>query len=267
MNESSPPPVPPAAVARRKRLGCLPMGCLIVVVVLMLLGVGLGTSLWLFYQGGQAFMNDHPTPTRIAEATEEQYQGVLGKLAPFAQAMQEGHAATAELTPDDANVLIARAPQFASWRGRVFLEAKSGGLAADVSVPLGDEGSHPLYFSGHTTFDASYASNGFALFLHGLTPLGAGRADSRFARFLNYPGTLQVLNQKLGLAVNETLRDAARKDAATADLLRKLRTVIVQDGKIVVTVGENPAPATPIITPGESPNPSPTPVATPADRA
>ena len=264
MNEPSSPssvPNPPPVAVRRRGLGCVPTGCIIVVIILMLLGVGIGGMAWLISQGGQAFFSEQSQITRAAEATDEQYQAVLAKLAPFGQAMNGGHAATVEITPDDLNVLVSRSPQFDFFKHKLFLEAKDDHLGADVSLPVNPDSPKPVYFNGRVSLDASYASNGFALLLRRIDPLDPGKANTRFASFLNSRFMLEGFSRQLSQILNEGLRQQARKDPAAADLLRKLRTVVVDKGNLVITSAEVSGGATP----GASTEPSPTPesVATP----
>lgn len=265
MNEST-PPSPPVVVVRRKGLGCAPTGCIVLVIVLMLLGVGVGAMLWLFSQGGQAFVQDKPAAIRAVDASDAQYQATLDKLAPFAQALKESRAATVELTLEEFNVLAARSPQFQFLRGKVYLEAaEKGHLGADLSTRIGYEGAQARYFNGRAVFDASYASNGFVLFLRQLAPLKE-ESNTPFQRFINRRSTLTALSQEVGRSVNDDLRRQARKDPFVADLLRKLRTVVFRDGKIVATTGDA-EPSAPPPTPVSGENPTPSPVATTPDPA
>ena len=261
MNEpSSAPPSPPqfpSGVRTRKRWGCLPVGCLVVVVALVLCGAVVGGVYWLFSQGGEAFLSEQPFAVHVAEITDEQYQAVLAKLAPFDQAMNEGHAATLEITLDDLNVLIARSPQFQALRGRLFLTAKGSGIVADMSAPLTDSETNLSYFNGRATLDASYASNGFDVLLRHLEPLASAPGDTPFANFLNKPAVLNAVSQKMSIDLNEGFRERAAKDPVTAGFLRDLRTIVILNGKIVVTTNERPG-----TTPIETPAPTPTPVAT-----
>ena len=168
--------------------------------------------------------------------------------------MNEGQAATLELTPEDLNVLIARSPQFDAWRGRLFLAATGDQITADMSIPFNDDESR-VYFNGRVTLDASYASNGFAFFFRHIEPLENSEAHSRFANFLNNEVMRRAFSQQISLSVNDGLHKQAEKDPATADLLRKLRTVVVQAGKIIVTTRELPGAGSVV------PLPTPTPVA------
>ena len=263
MNESNSPPFPPqpsAAVVRtRKGLGCSSIGCLLVIVVLLLIGAGMGSVYWLFSHGGPAYVSEKVVPVRIAEASDEQYQAVLAKLAPFGQAMNEGHAATLEITPDDLNTLIARSPQFESWRGRVFLAAAHDRIIAEVSSPVTSDETTRGYFNVRATLDASYSGNGFVVFIRRLEPINHSEADTPFTHFLNTGFWLNLFSQEMSAGLSEGFREQAAKDPASADFLRSLRTIVVQDGKIVVTLNERPG-GTPAV------SPAPTPVATEADQ-
>ena len=262
MNESNPPPFPPqpATIARtRKGCGCFSIGCLLVVLVLLLIGAGAGSVAWLFSHGGKTYISEQSTPVRIAHATDEQYQAVLAKLAPFGQAMNDGRAATLEITPEDLNVLIARSPQFESWRGRLFLAAENDRIIADVSSPVTDGETTRGYLNARATLDASYSGNGFVVFIRHLEPVDRTKDNTPFNQFINTPSLLNVFGQQMSTSLNDGFREQAAKDPAAADFLRSLRTIIVQNGKIVISVSERPGgvPAA---------SPTPTPVATDANQ-
>lgn len=246
---------PPPIIRKRKGLGCFATGCLIVVIILMLFGVFFGSLAYVIYHGGQSYISEAPSLAKTVTATDEQYQAVLAKLAPFGQALNEGRAATLEITPDDLNVLIARSPQFESLRGRLFLAAEGDQLIADTSFPVNDDDAHKMYFNGHATLDGSYASNGFVISLRHIEPLDKSQANTLFSRFLNSQSVLQAFSQQLSHGVNEDFRKQSERDPATADLSRRLRTIVVHDGKIEVAIGENPGgpAATPTATPTASP--------------
>ena len=224
-----------------------------VVVGLLLLGAGMGGIAWLMFQGGQAYISEQEPPVRIADPTDAQYQAVL---APFVQAMSDGQAATLTITPDDFNVLVARNPAFDALRGRLFLTADGDHLVAEMGISLAQDDTHPRFCTDRATLDASYASNGFVLFLRHLEPLDHTRANTRFTQLLNSESILTNFSQQMSASLNDAFNQQADKDPATADFLHRLRTVVVQDGKIVVTLDERPGiPST--ATPAESPSPTP----------
>ena len=192
---------------------------------------------------------------RVADATDEQYQAVLAKLAPFGQAMKEGQAATLEITPDDLNVLIARNPQFESFRGRLFLTADGDQILADVDTPLTDSDTNRAYFNARATLGASYTANGFVIFIHRLVPRESPQAKTLFTQFVNNENILGAFSQQMSASLNDGFHAQADEDPATADFLRSLRTIIVQDGKIIVTLNERSGS-------GAADTPAPTPVAT-----
>ncbi len=255
MNDPYPPPYPssqpPPIVRRKKGLGCFATGCLIVLIVVMLAGVGIGSLSYVIYHGGEAYLSEKRTPARIVEASDEQYQAVLNKLAPFGQAMNEGRAATLEITPDELNVLIARSPQAEPLRGQLFLAATGERITADVSSPLNAD-ARQAFFNGRATLDGSYASNGFAVALRHLEPLG-GQSDTLFSRFINSPTMLAAFSQQISRSLNDGVRKQSASDPILADILRKLRTIIVHDGKFVVTLDAPPGSGSP--TPAVKPTP------------
>ena len=101
--------------------------------------------------------------------------------------------------------------------------------------------------------DASYASNGFVVFLRHIEPLDRDKANTRFGEFLNYDPMLRAFSQQFSQMLNDGFHQQAAKDPATADLLRKLRTAVVQNGEIIITTkevpGALPSNASPTATP------------------
>ena len=260
MNDSLPPSLPPQLVRRPRGLGCFAKGCLTTIVVLMLFGVGVGTLAWFIYDSGQAYLSKQPVPTRIAEATDEQYQAVLAKIEPFGQAMNEGHAATVELTADDLNTLIARLPQLAPLRGQTFLDIVNGQLVADLSFPVTEGGPSPgqYFINAHTTLDASFASGKFTFALRHARPLQGEAKNGLLPSMLRDPWFLQNYSEKINQDFNDFIHEQALKDPQIADILDKLRTVVLKDDKLIATSVERPPSPTP------APTPTVSPVATPA---
>ena len=241
---SQPPPSP------RRGIGCFLKGCLTTIVIVMLLGVGLGAFGWFFFQSGQAYITEEQIATRVATPTDEQLQALLARLQPFGQAMDEGRAATAELTADDLNALIARLPQFAPLRGQVFLESIDRQLVADLSFPATAAGSPGARFiSAHAWLDASYASGKFTFALRRLVPLKGEAKEGLLPSMLRNPTVLQTYSDMMNREFNDFTNDQSHQDPVVADILAKLRTAVIQDDHIVLTSVARPDPsavATPV---------------------
>ena len=254
MNDQTPPSLPPTVSANQRRggLGCFTKGCLLTIIVLMLLGVGLGTFAWFFYKSGQAFFTDQPVATRAATPTDEQYQAVLTRLQPFSQAMAEGRAESVELTADDLNTLIARAPQLAPLRGQAFVEIVKGQMIADISFPVTDPGPTQYFINARTTLDASFAGGKFTFALRNAVPLRGELKDGLLLTMLRNPTFMQSYSQKLTDDFNARFRDAMRRDPSLAEVVSRLRTVVLKDNLLVATSIQRPDLATPVATPSKT---------------
>lgn len=254
MNDDFPPPLLPNPVARRPRgLSCFVKGCLLTITVLMLIGVGIGGVGVLLYNSAHAYYTEQPVPIRTFEATDDQYQAVLAKFQPFNEAASEGRAATVELDANDLNTLIARAPQLAALRGRTFVEIVNGQLVADLSFPLTeDAGPAQRFISARTTIDASFSGGRLTLALRHVSPLHGQSGDGLLPSMLRNPAFLQGYSDKINRDFNGFIRDQARTDPPTADILAKLRTVVVTGNKLVATSVERPTPL-PAVSPIASP--------------
>lgn len=257
-DDPQPPPLPTSAARRPRGLSCFVKGCLLTITVLMLIGVGIGGIGVLLYKSAHAYYTEQPVPVRTFEATDYQYQAVLAKLQPFNEAANEGRAATVELDADDLNTLIARAPQFAALRGRTFVAIVNGQLVLDLSFPLTDDsGPGQRFINARATADASFAIGKLTLALRHVSPLHGEANDGLLPSMLRNPAFLQGYSDKINRDLNGFIRDQARTDPPTADILGKLRTVVVTEDKLVATSVERPDAPLP------SPSPTVSPVATP----
>ena len=214
----------------------------------MLFGVAVGAFGWFFFKSGQAYVSEQPFAIRVAEPTDEQFQALLTRLQPFSQAMNEGRAATAEISAADLDTLIARVPQLAPLRGRVFVDIVQGQLVADLSLPGTDDQPAPYYINARTTLDASYASGKFTFALRQAVPLRGEAKEGILPWMLGRPEFLQGYSQVINREFNQFARGQSRDDPFLADILAKLRTAVIQDDHIVLTSVERPEPS-PVATP------------------
>ena len=257
MNDPLPPSLP-VAPARRRGLGCFAKGCLTTITVLMLLGVGLGVLYWLVMKSGQAYFTERQIPTRILEVGDDQYRALLTRLTPFGQALSEGRAATVELSAEDLNTLVAREPDFAPLRGRVFLNIVDGQLVADLSFPVIDDGGPTppsRFINARATLDASFAAGQFTFALRHVQPLRGEANEGLLPWLLRNPASLQTYSQILTRDFNALLRDGDHRDGRLAAVLAALRTMVLRGDKVVVTSLERPGvfPPPPPVSPVAAP--------------
>jgi hypothetical protein len=258
MNEDYVPPSRPRA---RKR-GCVLKGCLVLFIVVMLMGVILGSVLLYIYHGFAPFLSQEPAHVRIYPATDAQYQAVLAKVRPFNQAIAAGAEAPLELTADDLDILIARDPAWADLRGKLYIAITNNELVADVTTRADDEDNSQvqLFFNGRFFLGASIAGGEFTAVIQRLETLSGQPLPSLLARCVASPGFAQAWDE----SINRRIKD----NADLARYLSRLRTATIEHNRILVISAGAPAPApevtlSPAPTPASAPAALPSPVAPP----
>jgi hypothetical protein len=240
----------PASRPRARKRGCVLKGCLVLFIVVMLMGVIMGTVGTYLYYGFAPFLTPEPAPIRIYPATDAQYQAVLAKVRPFSQAIEAGVEAPLELTADDLDILIARDPAWADLRGKLYLAIVNNELVADVSTRADEEDNSQvqLFFNGRFFLRASIAGGEFTAVMRRLETLSGKPLPSLLARCVASPGFAQSWDE----SINRRIKD----NSYLARYLSRLRTATIEHSRILVISAGTPAPA-----------PTPPPAATPAPAA
>jgi hypothetical protein len=239
--------LPPARPRARKR-GCVLKGCLLIFIVVMLMGVIMGSFGTYLYFGFAPYFSDAPVPIRVYPATDAQYQAVLAKVAAFNHALDAGMEKPLEVTADDLDVLIARDPAWADLRGKLYLSIAGNDLAAELCVPANAEPNPqvPLYFSGRLTLGASIAGGEFTAVMRSMTTLSGRRSTGLLGRLVTSPGVARNFDE----TINRRIKD----NSFLARYLSRIRTATIEHNRILVVSAGEPAPAA---------SPAPTPVAAP----
>ena len=157
------------APPRRKGLGCLARGCLILLVFAIVLVIacfagmywGLHRHSALFY-GSYWLAKTHsfaqaPTPIPEFSTSDQQIQSVSERWQDFEQKTRAGQPAEIELSVDDINSLIATN---ADVRGKVFVSIDGNQLHLQTSLPIGQFlGRTGYYFNGDVMIELNGAQS------------------------------------------------------------------------------------------------------------
>jgi hypothetical protein len=221
------PNAPASAPPPRKSgggCGCFGSGCLIVLGVLLLLGLVLGVGgFFVAKKFRENLTADHAVPVPIFPATDAQYSAVAARLRAFSNALNAHQAAALELSADDLNTLVAKDPDYADLRGKVFFTIEQALLGVQASAPLGDM---PIV---GTLFRGRYF-NGKAS--------GEITVSQGTLRFV--PHTLEANGKRLGpdamkgltTRFDESLQREIRRRPDAVNALRRIDTLDVSDGKV-----------------------------------
>ncbi len=154
MSISSPPP--PAA-PKKKGLGCLGCGCLVLIAIAVLIGV----IFYFLYHQTVALTSRAPASVPVVAPTEDFYQGVRQKVSDFNHDVKNHQAATIQLSGDEINAILARDPYLTAHHVQLFVAMADDRASVQASIPtnalpLAQSAFPGRYVNFKSTFTISY---------------------------------------------------------------------------------------------------------------
>jgi hypothetical protein len=219
-------PEPPMALPRQR--GCFFYGCIIASVlallVAILVAIGVYFGLRLLNQAVEEYTGTAPRELPKVEMPPEKRQILMDRVEAFNKAVDGGvPTEPLELTSDDLNALIEENPDL---KGKIYVKIEGKEIKGQVSLPLDAFANVPLlgmfkgrYLNGEAAFKASL-DDGFLLV----------RLDSIEVNGKSPPENVMTDLRRQNLAENYL------KDPKNAARLRKLESLEVKDGKIILKV-------------------------------
>jgi hypothetical protein len=227
----TPPPAPP----KKRGLGCLGCGCL-VLVLLVILFVGLvGGTGYLGYTKILALTTTTPAAIPSFDGGDDLYQNVLRKLADFDQDVKNHQAATIQLSADEINTLIARNPDALKSNIHAFVTLTDNEARLQASFPT-DALSRGIitgrYFSADSSFEVHFdlTTKSVNLTFHALQMgdkvlMGSNAENDR---------TTQTLRLQFFAIFNQAFNQQIRQNPDGAALLDQARSIEIQNGELVI---------------------------------
>jgi hypothetical protein len=201
--------------APKKRPGCLFYGCITAIVLAVLLGI----LVYLALRAGMNFLNqytdDHPEPMPQVNLPEEDLKALHERWDAFRKNLEspETKAETLTLTQDDLNALIGENEDF---RGKAHVTIEGNDIKGQVSLPLDLPGGR-RYFNGKADLRATFDNGILLVTLQGAEVKGKP-LPADFIKSMS----------------NQNLAEDLYKKPENAQLMRKIESVEVKDGQIVV---------------------------------
>ena len=154
--------------------------------------------------------------------------------------LSTGQAATLALSADDLNILIARASSAGKAHTKLYFAIVDNQMAIDSSFPLsgesrgGSSSDKAFYFSGKLFCDLSFANGEFAIVGRKLETIDGQPASA----FLTAIFTSPAFNQSVSRSFNDGFHHALRQNPAGEEFLTKVRTIAVQNNRVVITAAD-----------------------------
>jgi hypothetical protein len=222
---------PEAAQPPRQR-GCFFYGCIIasilMVLVLILIGLGVYFGYRFVSQLVEEYTASAPRDLPKVEMPAEERKALKSRVEEFRKAVDEGKGAEPLiLTSEDLNALIEEEPEL---KGKVYLKIEGDELKGQVSIPLEKIGWSMLrgrYLNGEADLKASL-NNGVLIVTLDSLEVNGKRPPPEFMTKLK----------------EQNLAKDAYNNPKNAEMLRKVESLEIKDGKVIIRVRAKPAEAT-----------------------
>lgn len=207
-------------------MGCFAKGCLTLVIVgVLLAAIVVGGGYYYVGKLVDTVTSDKPVAIKVDQPTDAQFQAASTKLNNIVNAWNIGHEATVELSAVDLNALVARHPNFARLKGKVYFSI--------VNSDLGIEASTPLDFIPFSKVKGRYFNGRIVTFFEWFNGQMTVRPKLVEANGNSVP--TQVLDQIDQNQINTELKKD--KDASAA--LNRLKSIRVTANSLVITTKAN----------------------------
>jgi hypothetical protein len=217
----TPEPPPPAFPRQR---GCFFYGCIIASVLALLMVILVSVAVFFGYRFVSQLVDQYTstTPRELpkVEMPAEQRQATKDRLEEFRKAVEAGSPTEPlVLTSDDLNALIDDNPDL---KGKIFVKIVGDEVKGEVSIPLERIGLSMVkgrYLNGEADLKASLSDGVLIVTLDSIEVNGQKPPEN----------IMQGIRQ-------ENLAKDAYKDEKSASLMRKLESLEIKDGKIILKV-------------------------------
>jgi hypothetical protein len=230
-------PIPPAP-PRKRGLGCLGCGCL-VLVVLGILFVGLvAGACYLGYTKVLAYTETTPASIPSPQEGDDVFASARQKISDFDHDVKNHQPAKMTLTADEINAMIARNPDLAKNKVRAFVTMTGDQGRVQASLPT-DGVSHGLLTGRYANMDMSFelhfdpqTKSVNAIF--DALQIGDQTLTAPPSGNGNQTAFNQSFMRSFTPAFNQSFNAAIRKYPDGAALLDQAKTIEIQNGSLTI---------------------------------
>lgn len=233
------PKYTPEVTQPPRQRGCFFYGCIIATILMVMVIVLIGAFTYfawrLVNQAIEQYTATVPLELPKVDMPAERRESLKKRFDEFRKAVDEGKPVEhLVLTGDDLNALIEEEPEFAQLKGKVFLRIEGDELKGKISIPLEVFSQVPgfgmlkgRYLNGEADLKASLNDGVLIVTLDSLEVNGQ-----------------RIPEQAMTNIRQENLAKDAYKDPKHAEILRKLESVQIKDGKMTIKVKAKPGETT-----------------------
>jgi hypothetical protein len=202
--------------------GCFFYGCIIASVLAILLLIAVAVGFYLVYRALNQLVDEYtataPRELPSVELPADERQTLRARFDAFRKAIDAGTPAESlVLSADDINALLEDDPNL---KGKIYVTMEGDKLKGQISIPLGSIGLPMLsgrYLNGEAELKASLSEGVLIVTLESIEVNGK-----------------KPPQQFLDSIRRQNLAQDAYKDPKNAERIRKLESIEIKDGKIII---------------------------------
>jgi len=228
---TTPPPAPP----KKRGLGCLGCGCLILALLAILLAGLVAGGAYLGYTKIVGLSSTTPAAIPSFNGSDDVYGAAKQKLADFDHDVKNHQAATIQLSADEINSLISRYPDVVNNHIQVFVTLTNNEGRIQANLPT-DGLSQGLIKGRYFSLDASFEINfdpqtkSVNLAFHALQ---FGKANLTGHDASN-PSFNESFMRSFTPTFNQSFNNAVRNYPDGKALLDQAKSIEIKNGELVI---------------------------------
>ena len=209
---------------RPRQRGCFFYGCVIASVLAVLLILALAVGGYLVYRALNRYLEEYTATARRElpklQITEDERKGVVDRFKEFRQAVKDQTATEPlVLTGEDLNALVQEVPEL---KDRVYFAIEGDKIKGEVSIPLtlfmDTSLTRGRYVNGEAEFKASLSEGVLVVILDSIEVNGKRPPEEAMTN----------LRQ-------QNLAKDFYKNPENAEMVRRFESLVIRDGKIIIT--------------------------------
>jgi len=235
-NPTAPPPQAPPQPPKQR--GCFFYGCITCVVLFLIFGIAgflaLRYGLNKVTAIVEAYTETSPATLPSVQMPAAEYAELDKRLTAFQESLNGQKAeAPLVLTGNEINVLIANNPAWKPVKGKLYVTIEGDQIKGKVSIPMdelarvpGLSKLHGRYLNGSTSLKAQLQGGKLVVNMQSLEAKGQSPPENIMAQL-----RMQNLAQNI------------ENDSKSAEIIRRLESIEIKDGKITVKARANGSPS------------------------
>jgi hypothetical protein len=208
---------------KRRKLGCVGWGCIIMVVLFGIMIVLFGGASYFAFTSFENVATGKADETPVYEGTKDEKAALQKKLNNLQDSFSKGELNTETFSANEINMMIALSPPEMNLKHHVFVSMEENQLKTDAAVPLNMISS----WLGNATMSVTIIMQ---------PTIKDGKVEFVFKSIKAKDHQLDDATMKqVNDAVNDKVNDAISQNPDSAKTLSHIKSVVIENNQLSIT--------------------------------